>query len=552
MDVLIKQHKPPLMQWRVFLFLMSFYTISVAQAADWIYEVRDGDNLWNITTDYLIDISYVTQLQKINNIADPWYIKPGTKIKIPKKWLKHFPSLIRVQNLQGSAHIIEEESNQSQPVKVGTVVMLGDTISTDSNSHLTLAFLDGTVILLLENSRLKIERLMLMEYTGMSDIQLKLEEGRLETQVIPEKGSARRFQIKTPATVTSVRGTDYRISAEAKIDKSNTEVLKGKVAVNSNHANHMLLAGFGSSIQKGQKPRPPVKLLAAPDVSNLPRLFSLLPIQFSISRSDKVESYRVQIAKTELFRDLLFNQLFSSEIIRSANLADGDYHLRIRAVDKQQLEGHNASFPFAVNALPEPPFVLTPKPGSGVLIKDKLNFSWTGQQDINNYHLQIAKDNNFKHIIIDTQDISDTNLSIAKQQSIGKYYWRIAAVDKDGDGPFSETQMFRRIIPAPKMEAPDFTDDSIIIRARTGLPGQSYQLQMADEDTFQQLLFDNRSDTPQFEIPKPSSGGEYFIRLRTIDPDGFIGPFSKPQTINIPYNLYWLLTLLPLLILIAL
>ena len=78
-----------------------------------------------------------------------------------------------------------------------------------------------------------------------------------------------------------------------------------------------------------------------------------------------------------------------------------------------------------------------------------------------------------------------------------------------------------------------------------------YHFQMSDDESFEELLVDKYCDEPHFEIARPN-GGEYFIRVRTIDPDGFIGPFAAAQSIDVPYDLYWLLALLPLLALLAL
>ncbi len=111
--------------------------------------------------------------------------------------------------------------------------------------------------------------------------------------------------------------------------------------------------------------------------------------------------------------------------------------------------------------------------------------------------------------------------------------------------------MFRRIKPAPDIEAPDISDDSLVIRSQSGLPSQTYHFQIAEDESFSELLVDKHMKEPRLEIPRPS-GGEYYIRIRTIDSDGFVGPFSKPQSISVPYDYYWLLTLLPLLVLIAL
>ncbi len=543
-------------RFKVFVCLRTLFisvlllTVQSVQAEDWVYTVRKGDNLWNITVDYLIDISYVKRVQALNNVLDPWYIPVGTKLRIPKQWVRHYPALIRVHSLQGKAMIKEEDSVQAKQLKVGDLVMLGDIVSTDDASTVLLAFLDGSRILLQEKSRLKIDSLMLLENTGMLDSQLHLLSGRLETQVIKNKGSARRFKIKTPVSVTSVRGTDYRVSADNKV-KSKTEVVKGKVAVRGSGQSRLVPAGFGTVTEKDQEPKPPVELIAAPDTSQFDQAFVQIPIQFSLPLTEKIKGYRVQIAKTDGFLKLLFDKLFSTSIMRGPDLPDGDYFMRLRAIDSQQLEGHNAQTAITINARPVAPFLVLPKPGEGILLEETPNFSWTQQAGIEGYHLQIANDKSFSKVLIDQADIDTNELKIGEELVLGKYYWRIAAIDSEGDGPFSEAQMFRRILPAPGIEDPNITDNKLTIRSRRGLPGQKYHFQMSDDESFDELLVDEYSDEPGFEIARPD-GGEYFIRVRTIDPDGFVGPFGTVQSIDVPYSLYWLMTLLPLLILLAL
>jgi len=528
-----------------------FYSLSVAQAEDWVYEVRKQDNLWNITVDHLIDISYVEKVQKLNKIIDPWHILPGTIIKIPTQWVRHFPALVRVLNLQGTAQILEDEATQSKPLNVGDIVVLGDKVSTSVNSTLVLGFLDGSQVLLQENSTLKIDSLMLLENTGMLDSQMQLLSGRMETQVTPGVGNARKFMITTPATVTSVRGTDYRISAEGEKEQSITEVVEGKVLVESSIGSDLVKAGFGTVSVKGQESKPPVKLLSAPDITSIPKPFLQVPIQFSLPVTENIQGYRVQLAKTEEFQDILFDKPFLSNILRGPDLADGDYYIRVRAIDMHQLEGYNAEQVITINARPEAPFLVSPKTGEGILLEDGVEFSWSNQEGTEQYHLQISNTADFSKILVDISDINDSEITVTNELPLGKYYWRIAGVDHDGDGPFCDAQMFRRIVPAPEIEAPEFTDDTLTIRSRKGLPGQSYHFQMSDDESFSELLIDKRTDEPSFEIDKPN-GGEYFIRVRTIDPDGFVGPFAKPQSIDIPYSLYWYLSVLMLLALIAL
>lgn len=533
------------------LIIICFFSISLVHARDWIYTVHEGDNLWNLTVDYLIDISYVKKIQKINNIADPWHILPGTQIRIPAEWIRQFPSLIRVQHIQGTAKVLQQGLGQPQLLSVGEIVVIDDTIITDADSTLIIGFLDGSRIMLEQNSRLKIDHLMLLENTGMSDTRLHLEAGRLETLAATSKGSARRFEIKTPATVTSVRGTDYRVSAEKEKNESRTEVTMGQVDVQGANENLLLPAGFGTVTLKDQDPMPPIRLFPPPDINQLPQVFTQFPIQFVLPEPEDGQGYRVQIALSTLFQEVIFDKTFYSNTIKGPNLADGSYHIRIRAIDKHGLEGYNSHAHFSINVLPESPFLITPKPGKGILVDDSFEFIWAHSQKVTKYHLQISKDQHFTQLLIDKEGLGEAELKLSEELVPGKYYWRVAATDNDGDGPFSEGRLFRRILPAPEIELSDNTENTIVIRSRRGLPGQTYHFQVAKDAEFNELLVDLRTDNPGIDFAKPD-GGEYFIRIRTIDQDSFIGPFGAAQSFSVPYNYYWLLMLLPLLALIAL
>lgn len=537
--------------FRVLLLLALLIGFPV-HAQDWIYTVSKGDNLWNLTEDYLHDVSYVEKVRQLNNIEDPWHILPGTKIRIPGEWIRQYPAIARVMTLQGSATILEAGNDQSQPLAVGSIAMLGDVISTAADTSLVLGFLDGSRILIQENSQLKINRIMLLEYTGMSDVHLELKSGRVETLVAPKKGTARRFQIKTPATVTSVRGTDYRVSAEAQAQESRAEVVQGKVYVEGRRKTRQLTGGFGTLTRAGQEPLPPVKLLPPPDIGYVPEIFTRVPLQFTLPELEPEQSYRTQIARTDEFLDILYDKVTTNALIRGPDLADGAYSLRVRAIDANLIEGLNAQRRVNVNAKPEPPFLVEPKEGAGVLIEESPEFVWSKRENIDRYHFQFAADEEFQQLLIDLSDVADTSVTVSEQQPVGKYYWRVAAIDEDGDGPFSDGQLMRRILPAPELEAPEISDESLMIRSRKGLPGQRYHIQMAASEDFEDLILDQQAEEPIFEIPRPD-GGEYYVRIRTIDPDGFVGPFGAVQTIDVPYDdLYLLLLLLPLFALFAL
>ena len=517
----------------------------------WIYSVKEGDNLWDLTVDHLKDVSYVKKVQELNNIKDPWQMLPGSEIRIPAKWLRSFPMLVRVRSLQGRAELIEGQTGNPSKLVSGALVVVGDIIRTGENSSVVLEFIDGTRLSLEENSEMKVQYLGTYEYTGMTDSRLYLKKGRLETQVVPKTGSASDFKITTPVSVTSVRGTDYRISSESERAIAHTEVLEGSVWVTSSDKTRLITKGFGTIAAADRQPEPPIKLLDPPAIDDIPRVYERVPVQLKLPELPKDQGYRVQIAETPLFNNILFNKPFSSSMIRTLDLPDGKYQMRIRGIDERGLEGENAEFQFELNARPEPPFLVEPKPGAGTL-EETPTFKWSENKASKGYHFQLSETEHFAEVLVNLSNNADAGLTLEKPLKIGKYYWRVAAIDEDGDGPFSDPQLLRRISPAPVIEAPEMTDDTLVFHFRKGLPGQKYQVQMAEDEAFTLPLFDEQIEEPILELPMPDSG-EYFVRIRTIDPDGFIGPFGAPQVIEVPgFDWYLFLALLPLFALFAL
>jgi hypothetical protein len=47
------------------------------------------------------------------------------------------------------------------------------------------------------------------------------------------------------------------------------------------------------------------------------------------------------------------------------------------------------------------------------------------------------------------------------------------------------------------------------------------------------MVAERRLDQPSTSIARPE-GGSYFMRVRATDADGFVGPFTRPQRIEVP------------------
>jgi hypothetical protein len=344
--------------------------------------------------------------------------------------------------------------------------------------------------------------------------------------------------------VTAVRGTRFRVSAGAATTRA--EVIEGGVDVGSEHGKVEIPAGFGTVAEAGAPPAPPVVLLGAPDVTALPALLDRLPVSFSLTALSGAIGYRVQVGDVAGFEVPLLDLRADGTRVRLGDLADGHYVLRVRGIDANNLEGRDAEFAFVVDARPEPPLLTAPAPGAGVATGQP-ELQWGARDDIARYRVQLARDENFRELLMDTADVTATTAMPPSALDPGNYHWRIAAIDAvEGQGPFSDPQAFRRLPPAPPLEEPAVEETALVVSWRAGQPGDRYHFQFAADDAFADPLVDETLTASNITLPRPE-GGTYYMRVQTIDAEGYAGAFGTPNRIEVPSppsRPWWLLALL--------
>ena len=190
------------------LRLTALLSGSVA-AADWIYVVMPGDNPWDLSARYLDGIRYWPRIQALNGITRPTTIPPATGLRIPLAWLRARPAVAKVAYLDGEGSVVT--AGVEQPLAVGMQLATGAEIHTRTNANATLEFGDGSRLLLLAESVLRLVLLQTFENTGFYQTRVHLEQGHAENLVRPFGDGPGQFEISTPAATTAVRGTDYRV-----------------------------------------------------------------------------------------------------------------------------------------------------------------------------------------------------------------------------------------------------------------------------------------------------------------------------------------------------
>ncbi len=500
-----------------------------AKAGDWIYQIKPGDNLWNLARQFLKDVDDWPKLQFLNGIQEPRRIQPGTEIRVPIHWLKVIPGTAKVISLYGNVTLLDNHQKRGK-ISTGQILPAGVTLQTGALSNITLRFRDGSIFLLKSGGEVKLRKLRVYPGTGMVDTRLEQKKGKSESKVQPKRGPGSRFEIKTPAAVAGVRGTVLRIEAKAGGGLTETEVPKGEVIIQGAKSTRLVPPGYGTLAKPDESPLPPVALLPPPDLSDVPAAFEQNPLSFRFRHQTGAIRYQLEIAPNRNFNQLLYENSFPSTTIKGPKLKDGHYVLRIRAVDHHGLEGFDAYHEFTVNADPEPPRLLQPLPGSQVAAEQPV-LRWQSRQSGFGYQLQIANDFHFHQLTVNEPHLQVSRY-IPGSLRPGRYFWRVAALDTEGQrGPFSPGREFVRLPPPPKIDIVERHGVPVALQWPVSGEDTHFHLQIAWDRDFGMVIVDTRMKQSTYALStlKP---GHYFVRIKT-NSEGWEGPFSSPLPLQI-------------------
>ncbi len=513
-----------------------------AQGDALLYRTRPGDTLIGIGEQLLRRPADWPKVQRLNRVDDPYRMPVGMSLRIPLRLLRLDPAPANVVAVTGEAR------GDGEPLAPGAAVPEGSEVTTGDDGYLTIELSDGSKLTLQPRSKLRFDSLRRYRNSAVYGMLMDLKEGRVETEAAKLANEASRHEIRHPGGVVGVRGTRYRAAA-ADARSGSVEVTAGAVSASplDQRLKVTVSAGFGLIARADRPLTPPTKLLAPPDLSAVPALQERVTIRLPIAPPPKAAAMRAQLATDEQFRSVLVDKVTNStDVIKLAGPPDGDYWLRARAIDAQGLEGLDAVKQIRLRARPEPPFLTAPA-DSAKLRSDAPEFGWSTAEGVAAYAFQIARDDGFERLVAEERSLAQTQYVSSAKLAPGEYYWRVASVRADGyRGPFSDIQRLQLRSPPAQPEPPVIDDESIAFRWPSE-PGQTFELEVARDREFGDMLVARSLDQPEFKFDRPASG-TYYMRVRATDPDGSVGPYTATQSVVIPTRPWWLLLLaLPLL-----
>ena len=522
---------------RAIVWLVLSFSVPVL-AAEWVYLVHPGDTLWDFSIKNLKNSGHWKDLQRINSIENPKKLQPGTRIRVPLAWVKQTAVDAEVVALYGNAFLTRPDKSVHK-VEIGAHIRLGDQLDVALASTLSVKFADGSVATLHESSRVQFNHLSQYGDSGMVDTRFRLEKGRVDTRAIPAKGDGSRFEIQTPSAITAVRGTEFRTTVVDSDQVSRVEVLKGKVAVKGQSTTRSVPAGYGTRVELRKAPIAPIKLLPAPTLEGIPAVIRELDWSLRWEQNEKAQSYRIELSDDAVFNQLLWSRVTANRQSILPDVVDGTYYVRVRGIDPLGIEGLVSVAELELDLHPSPPFLMEPA-NRQVFRSETPVFRWTKSTEADAYRLQVSGSESFSGaLLVDKSIRSGVSYSADEVIDIGTYYWRVASIAASQEqGPFSAVLQLEK---APIPQAPEVllsSDEKQLSISIAAVSGRQYQVQVSDNDRFDQPLVDRLVQQPELTFDRADT--LQYLRVRTVESDGYAGPWGATQLIYPPQNNRWL------------
>ncbi|WP_348945504.1 FecR domain-containing protein [Chitinibacter sp. FCG-7] len=504
------------------------------------YPVKPGDNLYRIAEQLLNRPSDWQAVAKLNAIKNPDFLQPGSTVKIPLRLMRGVAQSAQVLYLRGEVKVIAGP-DKGKALSAGQTLREGNVIAASANGWLGLGLQDGSQIYVSPNSQFTLQRLRDVPQVGARQTEVKLKQGRADFAVEKQPAGS-RFEVTTPLAVTGVRGTRFGVALNAQGTRTLTDLLSGAVVFKAGAvktgAHTELAAGHGIVLDQGRQPA----LKALPDPPQLTQALSrieslpfVLPLQLSDSKgADTTSTFLAQLETISQPAQIIWLANEAKPTL-SADIADGNYLLRVRAISSDGLAGKELLTPLHIKTTPAAPLIQTPAQGAH-LPSGQVTLLCAGDDDAKGYLFQISGQIDFagntqEKIIEGSRCRWDSQLDQPQA-----YFWRVATLENITNaqrGPFSAPTVFN-VVKAPSApEASESYTDQLRVQW-AGEPGSSYQLQIAHERDFAAPILDLQLSEPHTALDIPLGCRDYFIRIKSTNQYGMSSAFSKVRRLNTP------------------
>lgn len=313
------------------------------------YKIKHGDTLNKLSNKYFKQPVDIEIIRNLNNLRTIDLLKTGTTLKIPRNFVKQSPSQATIIGLSCPRTI--RAGVPLKTITIGSVLTEGSIIDVPAECHASMLLEDGSIVRLPSSAAIKISTLRRNALESSPEVQLDLVRGKIDLEVNKARKQNTPFDVRTPLSMTGVRGTEFRVGYAPNEQTGEVEVLAGVVramGLNDTEA-QSLSKGQGMPFDRSGKSLPIEKLLSPPALDRVDRMPDApLRYKISLTGNDQASQYVSTSAKSaNLFGDLA-SQTTQTPSVETPVLGQEAVFYRFATISKAGLMGPTSQYGFCI------------------------------------------------------------------------------------------------------------------------------------------------------------------------------------------------------------
>ncbi len=304
--------------------------------------------------------------------------------------------------------------SQWDSASIGDLFNRSDGIRTGRESLAQLVFVDGSDVVLYENTTAVIRQSRVDQLTNRSEVEIELSGGGMLTRLTPGARNDSDYRLVAGTSTSEIRSGNFWAEADQqeRILMSNFD---GEVFVGGSESQVLLRQNEGTIVLRGQEPSAPIRLLAAPTLNfvNPDTVLYSDEVRLTWSEVDNAAIYEVETSVVRSFdRDVrTFRADGTSTVV--TGLREGINYVHVRAYDENGLRGNNSSLLRVLRIVSDlPPPVILDTRRQQIVYTFEPEFSLSGttepgvQLQINNEAVRVDRSGRFsKEITVRDEEI---------------------------------------------------------------------------------------------------------------------------------------------------
>ncbi|MFH1052077.1 MAG: T9SS type A sorting domain-containing protein [bacterium] len=265
---------------------------------------------------------------------------------------------------------------------------------------------------------------------------------------------------------------------------------------------------------------------------------------FEWTRVDSAKSYTIHISESPNFTPVTFGYsgINNNHYFKSGLEPDKEYYWKVQAVNEFGAGPFSSVRSFTtITKGPTIPLLTFPLLAAEQVDLD-VTLRWNPSERVDNYHLQVANNENFATPIVNIDTITVNYYNLTGLANDVMYYWHVSAINDSGETGWSIPWRFRTLLIAPDDAAVllEPANAAIDVERNTVLKWEPvqyatyYEVLVSKTDDFSGELFvnDPMCFNPQKTVGGQEYGATYYWKVRGKNASG-IAPWSETRSYTV-------------------